>query len=86
MKLTASQVAARIGKSVYTLKRWYKWYEDLSEEEKTNLKNSGMPELPRYATVGATQWRYWEETDIEKLKEFSNWVPRTKNGIMSNKK
>ena len=33
MKLTASQVAAKIGKSVYTIKRWYKWYESLQEEE-----------------------------------------------------
>ena len=81
-KLTASQVAGRIGKSVYTVKRWYAWYEALSAEEKEKYIKEGMPELPEYETIGATQWRYWEESDIEKIQKFSDWVPHTRGGVM----
>ena len=80
-KLTVNQVAALIGKTAYTIKRWYSWYEQLSEKELKEYIKSGMPELPKYETVGPTQWRYWEDTDIEQLKKFSNWVPHTKNGV-----
>lgn len=83
MKLTASQVAAKIGKSVYTIKRWYKWYESLAEEELNKLLKEGMPRLPEYETVGATQWRYWDEEVLPQLQEFSNWVPHTRNGVMA---
>ena len=83
MKLTASQVAAKIGKSVYTIKRWYKWYESLSSEELNKLLTEGMPKLPEYETVGATQWRYWDEEVIPQLQAFSDWVPHTRNGIMA---
>lgn len=86
MKLTASQVAAKIGKSVYTIKRWYKWYESLQEEELNNLVKDGMPRLPKYETVGATQWRYWDETVLPQIKAFSDWVPHTKNGVMAGTK
>lgn len=85
MKLTASQVAARIGKTSYTIKRWYAWYEKLTPEELSNYISKGMPELPKYEVVGATQWRYWDEEDIEQLQKFSRWVPHTKNGVMSNR-
>lgn len=83
MKLTASQVAAKIGKSVYTLKRWYRWYETLSKEQLDELINSGMPELPPYETVGATQWRYWDEAVLPQLQTFSDWVPHTRKGVMA---
>lgn len=83
-KLTASQVANRIDKSVYTLKRWYTWYEQLSDEDKQKHIKNGMPELPQYETIGATQWRYWNEDDIEQIKKFSEWVPHTRGGVMGN--
>ena len=82
MKLTVSQVSALIGKSVYTIKRWYQWYEKLTLEELTNYIKNGMPELPKCETVGATQWRYWDEQDVEQIKKFSEWVPHTRNGVM----
>lgn len=83
MKLTASQVAARIGKTSYTIKRWYAWYEQLTPDELYGYIRDGMPELPKYEVVGATQWRYWDEQDIEQLQKFSDWVPHTKNGVMA---
>lgn len=36
MKLTVSQVAALIGKTAYTIKRWYEWYEQLTSDELIN--------------------------------------------------
>jgi hypothetical protein len=81
-KLTASQVANKINKSVYTVKRWYKWYEGLTQEELANYLEQGMPTLPTYETIGATQWRYWNEEDIPQIREFSKWVPHTRGGVM----
>lgn len=81
MKLTASQVAARVGKTSYTIKRWYEWYEQLTTEELEKYIKEGMPELPKYEIVGATQWRYWNEEDVEQIKKFSEWVPHTRNGV-----
>lgn len=81
MKLTATQIAAKINKTGYTIKRWYNWYNSLSDEKKQSYIEQGMPELPEYDTVGSTNWRYWDEEDIPKLLAFSNWVPHTKNGV-----
>lgn len=81
MKLTASQVAALVGKTSYTIKRWYEWYEQLTTEQLEKYIKEGMPELPKYETVGATQWRYWNEEDVEQIKKFSEWVPHTRNGV-----
>ena len=81
-KLTASQVANRIGVSVYTVKRWCDWYQSLTKDEIFILENSyKMPKLPECELVGATNWRYWDEKDIAALIEFKNWVPNTRNGL-----
>lgn len=80
-KLTVNQVAAKVGKTSYTIKRWYNWYEKLTAEELEDYKKQGMPELPKYETVGPTQWRYWEEEDVPQIKKFSKWVPHTKGGV-----
>lgn len=81
-KLTASQVAAKVDVSVYTLKRWYKWYESLSAEEFEKHILNKMPKLPDYLTIGTTAWRYWDEEDIPQIKKFKEWVPNTRAGVM----
>ena len=81
--LTASQVAARIGKTSYTIKRWYNWYATLTEDEINKYKKEGMPELPPCQIVGTNSWRYWYAKDIEQLEKFSKWVPHTRRGIMN---
>lgn len=85
-KLTMSQVANKIGVSVYTIKRWYKWLESEDVEKLAELVKKGMPVLPKYELVGATKWRYWDENDIEDIIKFKEWVPKTRNGVMSMKK
>lgn len=83
-KLTSSQVAARLEVSPYTVKRWYTFWENL---EKTDIKKlndlvkDGMPVLPKYEVAGSRGDRLWDEEDIEDLRTFKNWVPRTKNGV-----
>ena len=81
-KLTVNQVAALIGKTAYTIKEWYKWYENEDIKRLNELTEQGMPPLPKYEVVGPTKWRYWEEEDIEQLKAFSDWMPHTRNGVM----
>ena len=81
-KLTASQVANELGVSVFTLKRWYYWLEQEDVNILNELVEKGMPELPRYETIGATKWKYWEDTDIEQLKKFREYIPHTRRGFM----
>lgn len=81
-KLTASQVASKIGMTSYTIKRWYEFYRDLTPEEIENLvKEWDMPKLPEYEIAGSRGDRLWDENDIPMLEAFKNWVPHTKNGI-----
>ena len=87
MKLTATQVAARLDINPYTLKRWYEFYNDLTEEEiEENHKQVGMPKLPKYELVGSRGDRLWDEADIEAIKAFKDWRPLTKNGFLKNMK
>lgn len=82
-KLTASQMAAEIGVSVYTLNRWYKWYNQVSKEKLDELKKKGMPRLPQFELIGSTNWKYWDSGVIEQLKAFKEWMPHTRAGVMS---
>ena len=81
MKLTASQIAAHIGVTSYTIKRWYEFFNDLDEDEIKELHEQGMPILPEYEVAGSRGDRLWNEEDIEILDEFKNWVPPTKRGV-----
>lgn len=81
-KLTASQVGYKIERSIYTLKRWYAWYESLTDKEIKEFSKQGMPKLPKYEVIGSTKWRYWDEKDIDQLIKFRDWVPNTKAGVM----
>ena len=83
-KLTSSQVAARLGVSPYTVKRWYAFWENLEQTDikKLNeLVKDGMPVLPKYEVAGSRGDRLWDEDNINDLIEFKQWIPHTKNGI-----
>lgn len=81
-KLTVTQVAYIVGVNAYTIKRWYQWWESEDVNRLNELVKNGMPSLPKYETVGATKWRYWDEEDVEQLKAFKEWMPHTRNGVM----
>ena len=87
MKLTSTQVAARLNINPYTLKRWYEFYNDLTEEEiEENHEKLGMPKLPPYEVVGSRGDRLWEDSDVEAIRAFKDWRPLTKNGFLKNMK
>lgn len=81
-KLTASQVANKINVTSYTIKRWYEFYRDLTQDEIENLVNEmEMPRLPEYELAGSRGDRLWDEKDVPLLEAFRDWVPHTKNGV-----
>ena len=79
---TASEMASKLGISVYTLKRWYKWYENEDVKVLDELYKKGMPELPKYQTIGPTKWKFWDVDAIEQLKKFKEFIPHTRGGFM----
>ena len=81
-KLTTSQVANILGVSVYTIKRWYKWWETEDANKLNELVKKGMPELPTYEKIGASNWKMWDENDINQLKKFKDYIPNTRGGFM----
>lgn len=81
-KLTTSQVALKLNVSVYTIKRWYKWFETEDPNKLAELVKQGMPLLPKYELIGNTYWRYWDEADLPKLQAFKDYIPHTKGGFM----
>jgi len=69
--LKIEEVAVKVGVSVQTLNRWYKF-------KKENPKDSISKTLPAYKMVTTTSGcvRLWQEKDVEKLKDFkSNIIP-----------
>lgn len=81
MKLTATQIGARIGVTSYTIKRWYEFFNDLDAEEKRILHKQGMPMLPDYVVKNDRGDREWDEKAVKILEQFRDWVPPTKSGI-----
>lgn len=77
-KLTTSKVAIKLDVSVRTLLTWYKWYE----QEGNTMED--VPVLPKYEQAYHRAPRFWEESDIEQLKVFKDWLPKGRNGVMGN--
>lgn len=76
--LTLEQVAVEIGVSGKTLNNWY-WYKNRNPE----IDNQYTRLLPDYIQQGERQTRYWRKSDIPRLVEFKNTIPRGRNGIMA---
>ncbi len=81
-KLITTQIANEVGVSVYTLKRWYRWWKNEDVNKLNELVKNGMPELPAYQKVGNSNWKMWNREDIEQLKKFKEYLPKTRNGFM----
>ena len=81
-KLTSTQVAAKLYVNPYTVKRWYEFYRDLTEEEIAELEEKyDMPRLPQYIEIGTRRDRIWDEEDIPALEKFRDWVPPRRLGV-----
>lgn len=73
--LKIEEVAVRIGSSVKSINNWY-WFK------RTEPDSDYAKMLPDYIQEGNRQTRYWEESDVWKLIEFKNNLPKGRNGIM----
>lgn len=73
--LTSTQVAVLIGVSEPTLNFWYRFKREHPDNEYAKL-------LPEFTRSAERQQRFWNRTDIYKLIEFKNAIPKGRNGIM----
>ena len=73
--LKIEEVALLVGVSTQTLNIWYRW-------AKSNPDSELVAYLPKYTQSGARQTRYWTQSDVWKLIEFSKAIPKGRNGIM----
>lgn len=74
-KLTITEVAVLINKSVQTINMWYAW-------KRKNPDNEYVKLLPDYEQDGERQIRYWNREDVWKLIEFGQQLPKGRNGFM----
>ena len=73
--LKIEEVALMIGVSTQTINIWYRWARE-------NPENEIAQSIPKYRQEGTRQTRYWTQSDVWKLIEFSKMIPRGRNGIM----
>ena len=74
--LTSTQVCQRLDISSRTLDSWYKFYRGDFEHPEN------MPKLPEYTQETSRGPRYWVEEDVKALRQFRDWVPRGRGGVM----
>jgi len=73
--LKIEEVAVIIGSSSKSINNWY-WFK------RENPDNEYSQMLPDYIQDGERQTRYWKESDIWKLIEFKQTIPRGRSGIL----
>lgn len=70
------EVAVTIGVSYRTLCNWYSFKRKYPDDEWSK-------KLPEYQLGGTRKTkRLWKESDLEKLKEFRDTLPRGRNGVL----
>lgn len=72
--LKVEEVAVLVGVSAKTINVWYAWKKMHPEEEMAKL-------LPDYTQTTTRGTRYWSYSDIWKLAQFKNQVPKGCKGI-----
>ena len=73
--LKIEEVALLLDVSTQTLNIWYKWARENPDNPLAKL-------VPKYQQSGARQTRYWAQSDVWKLLEFKNQLPRGRGGVM----
>ena len=74
-KLRIIEVAVLINRSVQTINMWYQWKRENPDNEYAKL-------LPEYEQDRNRGTRYWNREDIWRLIEFSQKIPKGRNGFM----
>lgn len=79
--LTIGEVARIIGRSPSTIKNWYEWYNEQSDEVKQ------VNPLPEYRTDRNEKGtRFFRESDIEILEKFRDSISYGKMAEISRQK
>lgn len=73
--LKLEEVAILIGSSGKSINNWY-WFK------RENPDNEYAKMLPDYVQYGPRQTRYWKESDIWKLIEYKQLIPKGRAGVM----
>ena len=73
--LKIEEVALMLNVSVQTINIWYRWARE-------NPDNEIAQSIPAYIQNGSRQTRYWTQSSVWKLIEFSKLIPKGRNGIM----
>ena len=74
--LRLEEVATEIGSSVFTINNWYRFKRMYPDNKYAKL----LPEF--YQPEGARQTRYWRKSDIPRLLDFKQAIPRGSGGVM----
>ena len=73
--LNVTEVALLIGSSLNSINNWYRF-------KKLNPDDAYAKMLPDFVQKGNRKTRYWRQSDIGKLIEFKNKLPKGRNGIL----
>ena len=73
--LKIEELALLLGVSTHTINIWYRWARENPDSEYAKL-------IPAYNQMGTRQTRYWNQSDVWKLIEFRNSIPKGRNGVM----
>ena len=73
--LRIEEVAIAVGVCAQTVTNWYRW-------KKLNPDNPLASLLPEYVQDGERQKRFWKNSDVWKLIQFKNSIPRGRDGMM----
>ncbi len=69
------RVAVEIDVSVQTINTWYRFKKNFPDNEYAKI-------LPEYHQDGCRRTRYWNISDLDKLREFKQKIPHGHTGVM----
>lgn len=75
--LKLEEVAVLIGSSGKSINTWYIF-------KRENPDNEFAQMLPNYEQMGTKGTRYWHKSDLWKLIQFKNSIPKGRGGVMGN--
>ena len=74
--LRIEDVAVEIQRSIFTINNWYRF-------KRQNPDNRYAKLLPDFIQLeGERQTRYWKKSDIPRMLEFRDALPRGNSGVM----
>ena len=73
--LSIEEIAVELGCSYKTLCNWYAFKRAEPDNEYAKM-------LPDYVQLGVRRKRLWKASDLEKLKQFRDSIPRGRGGVL----